>query len=904
MTITAQYVQQFTVTFKDFDGTVLKYETVDSGKSATAPSIPTRPYYTFTGWDTAFTNVLSDLTVTAQYSEKTYAINYYNTKGVVISEEYTSYTEHKGLHLPTLSGVEGYAFKGWYTLAEGGDRIDDISVGSTKFYNLYAHWEATEYTITYNKSAVHSNPKTYTIEDEIVLEDPTWSGLAFVEWTDHSGKVEFYTNSAEENCAKIPKGTTGNIELTAKWETYRNRVIPSDNKLIAPVYDELTGKYYFLYELGTIENVVLALNGDSEQKTGNEGITLTITKSQEIQEGVAKELGTTIANSVTQTQDWSDVTTWAESLSASEHLDIAVGLEGGIKDLFKASLQVNFGMSISEASEWSKTHGTGGGYEIGGVKTEQLTSTVSYTSSMTTSSEVTRSVSGDMPNGYYSYVYACNVRVFAVVSYNAVTGDYGIDTYSVLDNMHNTLLYYPTVDDYNNASPNSLAFDLNEESKTNIKNIIANSYFIKYDGNGGVYNDNGDKTDKYIYLYECGVEKAVANCNFTKTGCVFAGWKRTTSEGFAFYTQGQMIKDLAAKGELITLCAEWTPLTYTVSFNVNGGMGSCSDMIVTFDSTYGTLPTITRLGYTFSGWTLNGQIITAESKVSTTENHTLIAQWTANTITVSFDSNGGSTHSPITVIYGNKYGTLPTPTKKGYTFDTWKYFLDIVTSDTIVDIYFNHTLYANWTANKYTVIYDANGGAGTMETCTYNYDSSRLLTKNSFTRDNYTFLGWSTDPAATSPTYTDGQSVKNLASSGSVTLYAVWLKTASEWSSGSRNIQITKDGYEESIYLGLNYSALKEHGYTNIKVTIVEVNGYSQSLFSDDKPFIEIYNRSGNKLMSDYWDPFPYGWEQRKNITYTISIDALRNDGSILFRYDTDGGMWNLGTVVVKAEVI
>ena len=60
-------VESFTVTFVDHDGTVLKTETVESGKSAIAPTDPTRDGYTFTGWDNSFDNVTTDLTVTAQY---------------------------------------------------------------------------------------------------------------------------------------------------------------------------------------------------------------------------------------------------------------------------------------------------------------------------------------------------------------------------------------------------------------------------------------------------------------------------------------------------------------------------------------------------------------------------------------------------------------------------------------------------------------------------------------------------------------------------------------------------------------------------------------------------------------------------------------------------------------------
>lgn len=60
-------VETFTVTFVDYDGTVLKTETVESGNSATAPADPAREGFTFIGWDKVFDNVTSDLTVMAQY---------------------------------------------------------------------------------------------------------------------------------------------------------------------------------------------------------------------------------------------------------------------------------------------------------------------------------------------------------------------------------------------------------------------------------------------------------------------------------------------------------------------------------------------------------------------------------------------------------------------------------------------------------------------------------------------------------------------------------------------------------------------------------------------------------------------------------------------------------------------
>jgi uncharacterized repeat protein (TIGR02543 family) len=83
--------------------------------------------------------------------------------------------------------------------------------------------------------------------------------------------------------------------------------------------------------------------------------------------------------------------------------------------------------------------------------------------------------------------------------------------------------------------------------------------------------------------------------------------------------------------------------------------------------------------------------------------------------------------------------------------------------------------YANWVANTYIIQYNANGGSGTMSNTTCTYDKSVNLTTNSFTREGYDFLGWSTTSTG-SVVYQDGASIKNLTTTNNdvITLYAVW----------------------------------------------------------------------------------------------------------------------------------
>ena len=112
LVVTAQYeINTYTVAFKDWDGTVLKTQEVQYGGDAEAPADPTRVGYTFTGWDKAFTNIMADLVVTAQYEINTYTVTFKDWDGTVLK---TQEVQHGGdAEAPADPTRVGYTFTGW-----------------------------------------------------------------------------------------------------------------------------------------------------------------------------------------------------------------------------------------------------------------------------------------------------------------------------------------------------------------------------------------------------------------------------------------------------------------------------------------------------------------------------------------------------------------------------------------------------------------------------------------------------------------------------------------------------------------------------------------------------------------------------------------------------------------------
>ncbi|MBQ4105007.1 MAG: InlB B-repeat-containing protein [Clostridia bacterium] len=125
LTVTANFtINTYTVEFVDYDGTVLKTQTVEYGEGATAPADPTREGYTFNGWDKTFANITANTTVNATYVANTYTVGVTYTDGGTAEASASSVTYPNTVTLTATPSNADYIFNGWaitgaYDIVEG-----------------------------------------------------------------------------------------------------------------------------------------------------------------------------------------------------------------------------------------------------------------------------------------------------------------------------------------------------------------------------------------------------------------------------------------------------------------------------------------------------------------------------------------------------------------------------------------------------------------------------------------------------------------------------------------------------------------------------------------------------------------------------------------------------------------
>lgn len=253
-------------------------------------------------------------------------------------------------------------------------------------------------------------------------------------------------------------------------------------------------------------------------------------------------------------------------------------------------------------------------------------------------------------------------------------------TVKVSDHKNERGVYYTDVyaDDF--AGNQDIWHSTNNHRST----VKVGMYDLTVNPNGGtVVTESGTKTanaykpTKNQLIYLGGNFNSMSWAKPSRTGYTLTGWFTAAKGGTKVHgADGKCVNEGTyfkngnyQKAADLTLYAQWKANSYTVTLNANGGSCDKKNISVTYDSKYGTLPTPTRKGYTFTGWytaATGGTKVTADTKAAITANQTLYAQWKAET--VKGDVNNDGKFNSADVVLLQKWLMAVPDTK----LDNWK----------------------------------------------------------------------------------------------------------------------------------------------------------------------------------------------------------------------------------------
>ena len=284
------------------------------------------------------------------------------------------------------------------------------------------------------------------------------------------------------------------------------------------------------------------------------------------------------------------------------------------------------------------------------------------------------------------------------------------------------------------------------KGSTGNKAYTANWQVIKYTIITLLEGGNAGSSGAYVYT----VEETFTLPTPTRTGYTFWGW---TGEGIT-KPQPSVTIPRGSTGDK-TYIENWVETGYTITLDLNGGSGK-EKVIYTMTDEDFELPTPTRNGYEFVGWTGEG-ITTPQTSVKipkgSTGNKAYTANWKVIEYTITLDTNGGPNVSPIKYTVEDSF-TLPYPLRPGYEFAGWVLDGSGMLPATTLIIYYGTTgdlhYKAEWRLAEYTINMDLNGGSGKEKVVyTITDEDFELPTP---TRNGYEFVGWTGERITTPQT--------------------------------------------------------------------------------------------------------------------------------------------------------
>ena len=262
LTITALYepIEYFTVRFIDFDGTILSEQSITKGLPATPPTNPTREGYTFIGWDKEFTSITENVDINAVYQINTYLVRFFDWDGQLLKQQNVEYKS--AATPPTYIPVrEGYTFNGWDL--DYSSITAPLDITALYLLNYFVHF------IDWDGASIDKQeiPEGYAAETPA---DPVRDGYNFVGWSSPFDNI-----TKETYCVALYDKIGGTVTYLSE----AGDVIATENvDLHLPAAPIIAGKSFkgWLTESADSENgIVLRATYTSDNPTTSEDVTVT-----------------------------------------------------------------------------------------------------------------------------------------------------------------------------------------------------------------------------------------------------------------------------------------------------------------------------------------------------------------------------------------------------------------------------------------------------------------------------------------------------------------------------------------------------------------------------------------------------------------------------------------------------